>query len=332
MWFRPKTATGTADLTNLVLSQSFGSFTIPEKNEGFDELRFEWQNAEQSKDYLRKWVLDRKLTSRIEELQPSQWFNDKFSEWVKAYAGWQSKQKAYKASAAKKAKDEAAKKREEAAKKADEEGAVVEDEPEMDVDIFTVEDLNDVGNGEPLFASFNFEDWALLQLRMEMYFLQLAFRKDVDDPERIGVHETHLAFYYNKYFRKTLSPKHFGVASNADLCLLVKDTVRLSEDTQVLTSMLSEETETFDIFVKNTEERRRERQRRIDAGDETAKLKFSPLAVQQPQAPKAAASANSSAVPKQAAAWSARPVAGAAQWQQAPAKFAARAPGGFGWA
>merc|ERR1719433_360582 len=39
-----------------------------------------------------------------------------------------------------------------------------------------------------------------------------------------------------------------------------------------------------DMFVKLTEENRRERQRRIDAGDETARLKFSTLAIQQPAA------------------------------------------------
>jgi len=32
------------------------------------------------------------------------------------------------------------------------------------------------------------------------------------------------------------------------------------------------------MFVKLTEEKRRERQRRIDAGDETARLKFTPAA------------------------------------------------------
>merc|ERR1712217_429095 len=76
--------------------------------------------------------------------------------------------------------------------------------------------------------------------------------------------------------------KHFNVASTKELCDLVKDTVTIDEDKKVLMSTLSEETEGFDILVKLTEENRRERQRRIDAGDETAKIKFSPLAVQTP--------------------------------------------------
>lgn len=37
------------------------------------------------------------------------------------------------------------------------------------------------------------------------------------------------------------------------------------------------------MFVKLTEEHRRERQRRIDAGDETARLKFVPQLVVKPK-------------------------------------------------
>merc|ERR1711874_184360 len=42
----------------------------------------------------------------------------------------------------------------------------------------------------------------------------------------------------------------------------------------LLTLQLSDDVESLDIFIKLTEESRRERQRRIDAGDETARLKF----------------------------------------------------------
>merc|ERR1712217_814758 len=196
-------------------------------------------------------------------------------------------------SPAKRAKDAAQKKKEEAKKKAEAEGTEVEDDEdaEMEVDIFAVDNLDDMKDGEPLYAKFAHEDWALLQLRMELYFLQLAFRKDVDDDDRPGVHDQHLGFYYTKYFRKTLNIKHFNVANNKELCDLVKDTVTIDDEKKVLTSALSEETEAFDIFVKLTEECRRERQRRIDAGDETAKIKFSPLAVQQPSSAKVGAAA-----------------------------------------
>jgi len=280
MWFRPASTGATTDLTPSVLSQSFASFSLPEASEGFDDVSYEWQDAESSGAYLRKWVLDRKLTSRIEDLEPGRWFQDKVEAWIKTHKEWQAKQKEYQSSAAKKAKEEEKKKRQEG----DDEGAA-----EMegdDIDIFSVEDVCNVGDGEPLFSNFSSEDWALLQLRFDLYFLQLAFKKDVDDPERIGIHETHLNFYYNKYCRKQLNPKHFGVATNTDVCKLIKDTVAISEDTQVLTSPLQEDMESVDMLLKLTEESRRERQRRIDAGDETAKLKFSPIALQGPAAPK----------------------------------------------
>merc|ERR1711920_779878 len=99
MWFRPQP--GAPDLTSTVLSQSFAYFTIPGKDEGFDDIRFEWQGEGTSKEYLRKWVLEKKLTSRIEDLQPSQWFKDKLVEWQKTYQEWQQKQKTFKGSSTK---------------------------------------------------------------------------------------------------------------------------------------------------------------------------------------------------------------------------------------
>jgi len=329
MWFRPAAA-GSTDLSSTVLNQSFGSFSIPAKAEGFDEVTFEagWQGAEGSKEYLRNWVLERKRTSRIEDLQPSPWFQEKAKEWAKAFSNYQAKHKAHASSAAQKAKEAEAKKKkteEEAAKKA--EGAEGEEKPEDDeeeeepqtddIDIMVVEDVCDVGNGAPLFKDFNFEDWALLQLRQELFLLQIAFKKDVDDPDRLGVPEQHLAFYYNKYFRKQLTPKYFGVNTNMELTGLIKDTVTWKDDVKVLSTPLAEDMEAPDMFVKLTEENRRERQRRIDAGDETARLKFSQMALSQPATAKATA-----AVPAGAA----KAAASAKQWAAAGASRGAIYP------
>merc|ERR1719433_2618510 len=67
---------------------------------------------------------------------------------------------------------------------------------------------------------------------------------------------------------------------------MVKDTVRISDPDSLIASSLPEDQEPVsDIFVKLTEESRRDRQRRIDAGDETAKLRFSVLASPPPQVP-----------------------------------------------
>jgi len=51
----------------------------------------------------------------------------------------------------------------------------------------------------------------------------------------------------------------------------------------VLTTPVAEDVG-LDMFVKLTEEKRRERQRRLDAGDETARLKFLPQAMAQKSA------------------------------------------------
>jgi len=337
LWFRAK---ATPDLTPVVLNQSFGQFTVPEKSEGFTEIKYEWQNAAKSKEYLRKWVVERKQTSRIEDLQPSKWFVDKYAEWQKSSKEWVAKQKTFKANAPKKEKKEEKKEGEEG----DAEAAGAEDE-RVEGDIFTVEDICDVGNGEPLFAHFGMEDWALLALRYELFLLVHAFKKDVDDQDIPGVLEQHLAFYYNKYYNKQLNPKYFGVASNAELVELVKDTVTIPSESQVLSSELSDDADAVDIFVKLTEESRRERQRRIDAGDETAKLKFSPMALQQPATAKVTVSAaGAGASPAGAVAaglrpgsWQARPQAtfprgpmAAARWPAAQA-YASRQPFAQKW-
>merc|ERR1712129_374324 len=247
-----------------VLNTAFGDFSVPEKSEGFDEVIFDWQAEAGAKKYLKTWVLDRKRISRVENLKPSQWFNDKLKEWQTQFAEFQAKLE-------KPADDKKEDKKDD---DDDEEKAAANK-----IDIFSVTDVCDVGEGKPLFKLFAMEDWALMQLRFDLYLLNVAFKKDVNDPERVGIHETHLSWYYNRYFRKQFMPKYFGVDTQAQLIALVPDAVGWSDD-KVLTTPLTEDAG-LDMFVKLTEEKRRERQRRLDAGDETARLKFMPLALSQ---------------------------------------------------
>lgn len=238
------------DVSPAVLAKAFASFTVPEKSEGFDEVNYEWQGAAESKEYLRKWVLETKLTTRIEDLQPSNDFKEKYSAWQKAFTELQTKQKAWKSGGKKDGSKEG--------------GAV---------DIFSVEDINDIGGGEPLYSNFEAEDWAMLQLRYEFFLLQDAFIKDVNDEDRTAIPEAHLAFYYQKYFKKAINTKQFSLSDVPELLNLIKDTVAIDEETKMFTKVL-EDAESLDILVKCTEESRKERKRRIDAGDETARLKF----------------------------------------------------------
>jgi len=323
-WFLAKS---TNDLAPWVLSSSFTHFSLPDKEEGFDEVRFPWQKAGDCKEYLHRWVLKRKITTRLEEIQPGEWFKDKLAGWHKVLQQWHAKhtewndplrqaQRQVAEQAPPKAPlepglqdekpaEEAKKETEPAAtddkpqegdsadkaggedeKKMDaapDEASKTEEPPESstpskpptldELDIFSVKDVCDIGGGMPIFAKFEFEDWALLSLRFELWLLVHAFKRDAGDPERVGIHETHLSFYYNKYYRKSFNVKHYGVNTTNDLVELVKDTINLHSEDTYLEAQLDVETET-DLFMKLTEEGRCNRQRSIDAGDETAKLQF----------------------------------------------------------
>merc|ERR1712129_21523 len=122
--------------------------------------------------------------------------------------------------------------------KAEEAPMEVDEEPEVQVDfdgldVFAVDDVCNLGGGMPLFKEFLFEDWTLMSLRYELYLLVQAFRKDCGDPERAGIHIDHLAFYYNKYYKKALSAKYFGVETFTDVIALVKDSIYITKQ-QVL--------------------------------------------------------------------------------------------------
>merc|ERR1719409_1096396 len=287
------------DLAAFVLNSSFGDFTIPDKSEGFEEVKYEWAKGSKAKEYLKKWVLERKLSSRMENLQPSDWFKEKWADWQQKLKDWEEKQKTF---SDPKSKKEEAKKDEDGEEKIKAE----------DLDIFSWDNVVDIGNGEPLFAKFGWDDWLVLSLRYEMHMLVAAFKHDANDPDRPGMPENHLAFYYSKYFKKQLNLKTFGCETTADLCDLVKDTVRINSENKVVEAQLTDDVENYDMMVKLTEENRRERQRRIDAGDESGKLKFVKPPAQQPkqaQQQKPAAQASG-------AAWG---TAAAKPWAQKPA-------------
>jgi len=269
MLFTPKTI---PDLAPGVLQASYSKFTTPEEEEGFDEIRYEWQKGDKATAYLKKWVTEKKLTTRIDDIKPGADFKTKSNEFEKLFKQWGEKLKAYKASPKK---------------------AAVEN----DLDIFSVSDISDVGSGAPLYANFTFEDWELVRMRYQFAMLVWSFKKDSGDDERTGIPMDHLPFYYQKYFGKALNPKAFGVSDAKDMLVFIKETVTIKD--KVLVCELADDLDNFDIFVKLTEEQRRERSRRIEAGDETARLKFTAPAAAAPKpAPKAeAAKAGAKATP-----------------------------------
>merc|ERR1712039_586831 len=107
-------------------------------------------------------------------------------------------------------------------------------------------------------------------------------KKDLDDPDREAIPEQHFTYYYNRYFKKQLNTRFFGTNSLPELFNLVQDTVEIANG-YCVSKLKESDTADFSIFVKLAEESRRERQRRLDAGDDTAKLRFSVLAASTPQ-------------------------------------------------
>jgi len=330
-WF-PRIA-AQADLSPMVLSQSFPKFLLPHTEEGFDGVEYGWLPREESERYLRRWNLERKVTTRVEEIQPSDWFKGRWAEWQKDLQAWHTKHLEFKdpsnpmgaAALATKAlqapkprtavlqskpkakgiefkpteeatqpieepsetmdgkpaegkagkEPQAAAGSEFAIAKVDDDDPIKELKAELerrDFDVFGIESILDVGNGEPLFANFASEDWALLSLRFELHLLVHAFKRDCGDAERAGMHPDHLSFYYNRYYKKGLNPKNYGVENIEELTNIIRDTVIIVR--KVISSHLTDDLETNEIFVKLTEESRRDRQRRLDAGDTSAQLRF----------------------------------------------------------
>lgn len=308
------------DIPEQLLNTSFTKFSLPELDEGFDDLHYEWSaKGPAAAQTLQKWVLERKLTSRVEDLAPSMWFKTKWAAWQKLFHQWQSKQMEYRTKVQKKATEKAqkeAKKQQalklaeakaaaEKAKKEQEKAEAKDDEPKEEeevkaeeeekvdpmqvdeeeeeeeeavdfeaLDIFGVDEVDDIGGGMPLYKDFGSEDWTLMTLCFELHLMSHAFKKDCDDTDRKGIILDHLGFYYNRYYSKPLTAKSYGVENEQELIALAKDCVFVNKD-KVMESLLDEEIEYPQVFVKICEESRRHRALLLDMGDESAKLKFS---------------------------------------------------------
>merc|ERR1712190_299798 len=114
----------TPDMDEKELGRIFGTFTLPEKSEGFDEVKFVWQNQAKSTEYLKAWIKERKLNQRVEDLQPGSWFKEQWSEWDKLLQNWKYVQTSAKDTInKKKAEKKAEKKKAAEQKKAEEKKA-----------------------------------------------------------------------------------------------------------------------------------------------------------------------------------------------------------------
>lgn len=115
VWFHK----GIPDLTPYMLSTSFTKYSLPEKDEGFGDIRYEWQKAPKCAEHLKEYKLEKKIMLRMEELVPGEWFRQEADKFQRATSLWHAKMNDWKNLVAKRASAAQAK----AKKKADAEAA-----------------------------------------------------------------------------------------------------------------------------------------------------------------------------------------------------------------
>jgi len=227
-----------ADIAEKLLASKYASFELPADEEGFDSVEYVWESRDACAALLAKYISEKKTSIPIEDLKPSEWFVERLKGFEAAKRDLREKATAHKAP-----KKDGEKK----------EGEDVEKTPCLD---------------------FAFEDWALLAVRFELFLLAHAFKKGVDDPERPAMPLSHLEYYYQRFFKKTFSADSFSCATAKELIenLLGSEAVKVGEK-EVLEPTLPDDVDVTE-FVTLTEEARLDRERRADAGDESATLKF----------------------------------------------------------
>jgi len=117
--FRPSEV---KDLTPAVLSASFSKFTLPEKSEGFDAVKYEWAKGAKCTEYFKDWILERKVTTRVEDIKASPWFTQQLKEWQRVLGQWRAKQTEHRTQEIKKAAERSAKQQAKAAEVAGKKG------------------------------------------------------------------------------------------------------------------------------------------------------------------------------------------------------------------
>lgn len=260
VWFMPRT--GVPDLSEKAIAGAYAHFSLPDGDEGFDEVRYEWLNKDAAEDHLQKHLSELKATLLVDGLTPGPWFQEKWQGWRKLRQELRTNFSKHKASGN-------------------------EDVSLSDVALAGLTDIHDCdGKGTPLYCGFKYEDWLLLSWRYELHLLVHGFTVDVEDPDRQGIPVDHVPHYFSLYYGVKYDPKgKLGVDNLAALVKLLKVPMELVERKQgrkVLQSQLGKETCVED-FVKGIETYRRDRCRRVEAGDESAKLVF-PKPVPKPPA------------------------------------------------
>lgn len=298
-WFQKK---NDGDIPEKELAKVFSDFSLPSADEGFQEIQFMWQGEKECLEHMQKWIAERKLTQRVEDLKPTEWFKKQTELWQQAMMRWKRKFEDWQDPLKRRRLEDDARRRRDEQPQEKEKPLPVgrldekvvdldEDEPPKpqkppdscdDVDPWKLEDLLDIGTGEPLFSKFTWEDWMMLELRFQLHVLVHGYKHCMNDPGRVSFHESHTQFYFETFWGKELSLRSYGVESIAELLRMVRDTIEVLPNNSVLDPQLSDDTP-LENFVRLTEDYRRDRLRKLDAGDQTAALR---LQKPQPHAPR----------------------------------------------
>merc|ERR1719478_758290 len=59
---------GEPDMLQQVVAKCFGDFSLPARSEGFDAIDFLWQSESSSSKHLQDFILQKKLSSRVDTL------------------------------------------------------------------------------------------------------------------------------------------------------------------------------------------------------------------------------------------------------------------------
>lgn len=300
------------DMSKRDSDRYFENWSVPTESEGFAERRFLWSDEAAAADALEKILYNKKIVTYLRDYNPSQECRDECNKWGEQRLEWRKQMREW-SDKVKKAdtwREEQKKKEEGAAKgeeKPAEEAAATEEKPAEETekkeetpaeaetpaedidyskivdlendefmstyDCFSVENISDVnGEGMPLFSKFKQEDWTLAGLRYEIHCILRFFKKEVDAKTRAGIHKNLFRDYFKLYMMRDFMPEHYGADNMDKFWEMMADTV--SVDDNGLLVCENEETTAMSVFIRLTEEARRERQRRIDAGEEGAKLVF----------------------------------------------------------
>lgn len=270
VWFLPHS---NSDISMRDITSHFSNFSLPELDEGLDEINFAWSQEAEAKAKLQSWIQSKKETVIVENLCPGSWFKQKLEEWKLARASFRQKHVDF-------------------SNRVKNDSALLE--LASSIEVSDVKDVHDIdGKKTPIYANFKYEDWLLLSWRYELHLLAHAFLIDVDDAQRMGIPEDHVSHYFNLYFHASLEPRaRLGVDGLTQAVKLMKEPLILEEirpGRRVLQSKLEKDTP-LEAFVSSIEVYRRDRQRRMEAGDESAQLSFpkpAAKAAQKPSAPKA---------------------------------------------